>query len=226
MKFTSILNSVFHKATFDNIPEEKRIKILTVAVAEFANKGFENANINTIAKNAEVSVGSLYKYFNTKVELFLTSVDYGVGCLEGILGEVVMSDEDVMSKLEHLIRKAIAFSREHAVMIRLYNEFTTESNSELGRELADRMERITAEAYKEAIIRGQADGEIRSDIDPSMAAFMIDNMLMNIQFAYACDYYSNRYKIYAGEDIFEKDEFAVENFLRFAKAALKPDKSF
>ena len=44
-----------------------------------------------------------------------------------------------------------------------------------------------------------------------MAAFLVDNLLMNIQFSYACDYYSERYKIYAGEDIFLKDEFAIEN---------------
>ena len=54
-----------------------------------------------------------------------------------------------------------------------------------------------------------------------MAAFFVDNLLMNIQFSYACDYYCERYKIYAGEDIFLKDEFAVENILRFIKAALK-----
>ena len=57
----------YHKSTFDNIPEEKRSKILSVAVNEFATQGFENANINTIAKKAEVSVGSLYKYFDTNI---------------------------------------------------------------------------------------------------------------------------------------------------------------
>jgi hypothetical protein len=49
----------------------------------------------------------------------------------------------------------------------------------------------------------------------------VDNILVNVQFSYACDYYSERYKIYAGEDIFEKDEFVIENILRFVKAALK-----
>ena len=83
------------------------------------------------------------------------------------------------------------------------------------------MEITTAAAYKKAIIDGQASGEIRTDIDPGMAAFMIDNLLMNIQFSYACDYYRERYKIYAGDDIFRKDEFAVENILKFVKSALK-----
>lgn len=215
-------DAVFHKPTFDNISEEKRIKILSVAVEEFATKGFENANINTIAKKAQVSVGSLYKYFDTKVDLFLTSVNYGVGYLEEILAPVIASDEDVMIKLEKLIRAAISFSQRNAVMIKLYNEFTTESNAELGKQVAQKMENITSDAYKAAIIQGQVAGEIRTDIDPGMAAFMVDNLLMSVQFSYACDYYGERYKIYAGNDIFEKQEYAIENILRFVKAALKP----
>lgn len=215
--------NVYHKPTFDNISEEKRKKILDVAVNEFANNGFENANINTIAKKADVSVGSLYKYFDTKADLFLTSVNYGVSSLERILAQVVALDEDVMLKLEKLVRAAICYSRENAVMIKLYNEFTTESNAELGEKLAERMESVTADAYRKAIIKGQIDGEIRADIDPGMAALMVDNMLMNLQFSYACTYYGQRLSIYAGKDIFEKDDFVVENVLRFIKSALKPN---
>lgn len=218
--------AVYHKPTFDNIPKEKRVKILTIAVDEFANKGFENTNINTIAKRCEISVGSLYKYFDTKVDLFLTSVNYGIESLESILGEIVVSEEDVMLKLEKLVRAAISFSRTNSVLIKLYNEFTTESNSELGKQLARRMEKITSDAYKQTIIHGQVSGEIRTDIDPGMAAFLIDDMLMNIQFSYACDYYVERFKIYTGEDIFQKDEFVIENILRFAKAALAPKKRY
>ena len=44
------LIEVFHKPTFDNISKEKRFNILKVAVSEFSSQGFENANINTIAK--------------------------------------------------------------------------------------------------------------------------------------------------------------------------------
>ena len=214
-------NNIYCKPTFMNIPEEKREKILSVAVNEFAHNGFENANINTIAKKAEVSVGSLYKYFDTKTDLFLTSVDYGLKSLEVIMETIVQSDEDVMIKLEKLIRVAIEFSRRNTVLIKLYNEVTSESNAELVKKIATYVESVTSEAYKKAVIEGQVAGEIRTDIDPGMAAFFVDNLLMNIQFSYACDYYCERYKIYAGEDIFQKDEFAIENILRFIKAALK-----
>ena len=212
---------IYCKPTFLNIPQEKREKILAVAVNEFAHNGFENANINTIAKKAEVSVGSLYKYFDTKTDLFLTSVDYALKNLEIIMETIVESNEDVMVKLEKLVRVAIEFSRRNTVLIKLYNEVTSESKAELVKEIAERVESVTSQAYKKAVVEGQVAGEIRTDIDPGMAAFFVDNLLMNIQFSYACDYYSERYKIYAGEDIFSKDEFVVENILRFVKAALK-----
>ncbi len=212
---------IYCKPTFNNIPEEKRRKILDVAVMEFANHGFENANINVIAKKAEVSVGSLYKYFDTKTDLFLTSINYGISTLDSIIDAVAASDDDAMAKLERLIRIAIDYSRKSSVLIKLYNEFTGESDPELAKKIARDMESITSAAYKRAIIDGQVSGEIRTDIDPGMAAFLIDNLLMNIQFSYACDYYRERYKIYAGDDIFLKDEFAIENILRFVKSALK-----
>ena len=213
--------NLYCKPTFMNIPKQKREKILSVAVNEFAYNGFNNANINTIAKKAEVSVGSLYKYFDTKTDLFLTSVNYALQNLEIIMETIVESQEDVMIKLEKLVRVAIEFSRTNTVLIKLYNEVTSESNAEVVKKIAEHVESITSQAYKKAIIDGQVAGEIRGDIDPGMAAFFVDNLLMNIQFSYACDYYCERYKIYAGEDIFQKDEFAVENILRFIKAALK-----
>ena len=107
------------------------------------------------------------------------------------------------------------------MLIKLYNEVTSESNAELAGKIASDMETVTAAAYKKVIIDGQVAGEIRTDIDPGMAAYLVDNILINVQFSYTCDYYSERYRIYAGEDIFEKDEFVIENILRFIKAALK-----
>ena len=214
----------FHKPTFDNISAEKRAKILSVAAEEFATQGFENANINTIAKKAMVSVGSLYKYFDTKSDLFLTCAEHEISQLKELLETVSQADEDIMLKFEKLLRAAIRFSRENALINKLYHEFTTDSNFGLGKQLAQRMESLTAKVYKEAIVQGQVAGEIRADIDPGMAAFLIDNIFMSMQFSFACSYYRERFRIYAGNDIFEKEEFVIENILRFVKAALKPQK--
>ncbi len=211
----------FCKPTFNNISEEKRNKILSVAINEFACNGFENANINTIAKKAQVSVGSLYKYFDTKTDLFLTSVNYGIQNLEAVMEEVIVSDVSIMEKFERLIRIAIESSRRDNILIKLYNVVTSQTNSAVAGTVATQMESLTCEAYKRVIADGQAQGEIRKDIDTGMAAYLVDNILMNIQFTYACDYYKERFKIYSGEDIFENDEVVIANILRFVKAALR-----
>ncbi|MBR3817491.1 MAG: TetR/AcrR family transcriptional regulator [Clostridia bacterium] len=213
------------KPTFNNIPEEKQKKILAVAVNEFATEGFDNANINTIAKKAQVSVGSLYKYFDTKTDLFLMSVRYGITELDSVIENIVASDADVMVKLEGLIRSYIAISRRSKVLIKLYNEVTSESNNQIVEKIAAEIEEKTCAAYRKTIEDGQRSGEIRKDIDPGIAAFLVDNILMNVQFSYACDYYSYRYKIYAGDDIMERDDFAINNILRFIKGALKGQKN-
>ncbi len=212
---------IYHKPTFDNIPAEKREKILSVALNEFATKGFENANINTIAQKAGISVGSIYKYFDSKADLFSTTVYNGIRALDVILNEISSSQVGVMEKLEKLIRTAVDFSKKQTELIKLYNEITTESNAEIVRTISNQAEALAAKAYIETIKQGQESGEIRKDISPEMAAFLLDNLVMAIQFSYSCDYYCERFKIFAGDDIFDKDEIAIAGFLNFVKSALK-----
>ena len=211
---------VFHKPTFDNISFEKKQKILSVSLRDFSSKGFESANINTIAKEAGVSVGSMYKYFDSKKDLFLTTVHLGIETLEGVLDSISAMDCSVMQKLEKLVRTAVDYSKRQSELIRLYYEIAAESNAELIKELAVQMEAVSARVYTDAIKQGQEKGEIRRDISPEIAAFLLDNLIMMIQFSYSCEYYSERLRVFAGEDIFSRDEEAIQGFLKFVKAAL------
>ncbi|MCP3870504.1 MAG: helix-turn-helix transcriptional regulator, partial [Gammaproteobacteria bacterium] len=61
----------FNKA-FAKIDTEKRLRVLDTATKVFAEKGFVGANINIIAREAGVSIGAMYNYFDTKENLFLT----------------------------------------------------------------------------------------------------------------------------------------------------------
>lgn len=212
----------YHKKTFDNIPAEKRERILTVATKEFAEKGFEGTNINIIAKKAGVSVGSLYKYFDNKQGLYHTTVRLGIDKLKAILNTVAESDEDTISKLREVIGAIQRTSREYSPLLKLYNGMTGESNSDIISSLSKDMESVSAEIYTELIKRGQESGEIRKDLDPQMGAFLLDNLFMSLQFTYACDYYSERFKVFAGDDVFSRDEFVTEEMIKFIKAAFTP----
>jgi AcrR family transcriptional regulator len=214
----------YHKAIFDRIPHKRRRKIIDVAIDEFANKGFDHANINQIATGAGVSVGSLYKYFDTKEDLFLTCVLFGVETLQAVLDELLTSPGDLFSRIEKIVRIIQRHSREQKTLIIFYNEMTSESNTRLTRELASRMETLSAGIYSALIREAQKAGEVHPEISPDLFAFFLDNLFMMLQFSYACSYYRDRFKIYAGEKILEQDELVVAQFMRFFKGALQqPD---
>ncbi len=208
-----------HKPTFDNIPEEKRQRILAVATNEFASYGFENTSIEKIAKRACISVGSIYRYFDSKEDMFITVVHLGLSRLENLLSELYSKDEDVIIKVEKIIRELIDFSRKHPDLIKLYSVLTASKSSLLLFSLAQEMEAVTAGIYTKAIIDGQKTGDVRTDIDPAFFAFLLDSLFMSLQFSYASDYYKKRYEVYNKEDIFDDDEFVVEQTLKFIKAA-------
>ena len=210
-----------HKPTFDNISPEKRVRILDTATKEFAFKGFENANMSTIAKKAGVSVGSLYKYFENKQDLFLTTIQYSIQSMEELLNVLAVSEEDVLVKVERIIREIQRSSKENATLIKLYNGMTAENNPRFASQFAYEMEAMTARIYRIAIEEGKKTVDVRPDIDSAFAAFLLDNIFMSLQFSYACDYYKERFRIYAGNDITERDDFVVEQCLKFVKSALK-----
>ena len=57
------------KNTFYNLPEEKRQRITDAIFNEFAGSSGERVSINNIIKNANISRGSFYQYFDDKVDL-------------------------------------------------------------------------------------------------------------------------------------------------------------
>lgn len=214
------MDEQFHKDTFDRIPAEKRARILEIATREFANRGFDNANVNTIAETAGVSVGSIYKYFDSKESLFLTAIHYGMETLEAVLKDALDSTDGLFVKAERIARLIQKHSRENTDLIRLYNEITSESNSELVKQISRQMEQISSDTYSRLIAEAQTRGEVRKSLDPRLAAYFMDSLFMALQFSYACEYYQERFRIYAGDDVFERDEWVVRQFLGFLKAAL------
>lgn len=209
----------YHKETFDRIPEEKRLKIISIAIQEFANKGFNSANINVIAEKAGVSVGSLYKYFDTKENLFLTATHYGVTQLEEALDEITKTELSFFEKVEEVLRIVQKHAVKHPDLHRLYNEMTSESNAELVRKLSTDMETISAITYSQLIRVAKEEGVVSSDIDERAFAWCLDNLLLTFQFSYSCDYYKERLKIYVGDDIFQRDDYLIEQAMIFIRRA-------
>lgn len=62
------------------LKEEVRNNILQAALEEFKDKGFLNASMRNIAKNAGVALGNVYRYFKNKSDLFNEIVEPAYKC--------------------------------------------------------------------------------------------------------------------------------------------------
>lgn len=213
------MKSDYFKDTFKKISNEKKQRILDAAIMEFSERGFNSANINKIAQEAGISVGSLYKYFDNKEDLFLTIIHFGVETLKKVLQEIMESDEDLESRIKRIIKAIQYHSRNNVHLTKLYNEMATESHSNLVWKIVSDMENATVGLYTSFIKDAQAAGEIRSDVDAGLFAFCLDNLFILLQFSYACEYYRERMKLFAGADILEKDELVTEQLMNFIRGA-------
>lgn len=59
------------KQTFFNLPSEKKEKIILAAYEIFTKEDYEKVSIRSITSKAEISIGSFYKYFDDKDDLYL-----------------------------------------------------------------------------------------------------------------------------------------------------------
>lgn len=192
------MSEAFHQPRFERIADEKRERILSAAVGEFAEYGLANANVNRIAERSGVSIGSLYQYFRTKEDLFLSLVSMGYRNLEEALAPALLSTLDTLGKIRSIISLVLDQNEEQKALTRLYNRFTTEGNSELARELANRMESYTAKAYAALLAQAKAEGLMDPDADERAFAFFMDGIFLTLQFSVSAEYWRDRLDIYLG----------------------------
>ena len=189
---------------FEKQNKDKQKRIIEAAILEFSEKGFENANTNKIARNANISVGSLFKYFNNKTDLFLYIVKLAEAELESQIHSVLSMGKGFFETVGMILSLIDEYSKTDKALVRLYYEMTSIGQSSLVETVVSTLEKVAGSEYKTIIKKAQDRGEIRADVDPAVVAFILDNIFMSLQFSYAMPYYQLRKRLFVGEDIDDK----------------------
>lgn len=195
--------------------------ILEIGIEEFANNGLDRANINVIAKRAGVSVGVIYKYYKDKDSFFLECVRHSLKLLDQVLKDAFSDDADVMTCIRRIVYSLLEHSRKNKNYNVMYNEITSGSCRRYATFLAKEIETRTATVYEQLMEKAKRTAAAEIKIDTRMLAFFFDNLLMMLQFSYSCDYYTERMKIYCGEDNLENDEKVANAFIEFIGSVLE-----
>lgn len=150
------------------VDPEKRERILNAARKEFAQKGYNDASTNEIVKEAGISKGALFHYFESKKELYLFLFDYTYDILrKEFFGKINLEETDIFKRLRQTLSAKLEMLLKYPETI----EFMTKTyyeTSEITPCVEEKMKTIMAENY--AMLFNNLDtSKFRDDLDPQRA---------------------------------------------------------
>ena len=153
--------------------EESKTNILEAARTVFAEHGYAEASMRSIARQAGISVGGLYLYFRNKEELYLTFMQDWMKKLNDRTREALLDLENPVEALETFIRIAHDFALNNREIIALQGR---ELGFSFGGEIKKSFSRERRNWIATIIRKGIASGAFR-DGNADEAAKVIFNIL-------------------------------------------------
>ena len=149
--------------------EEKRRQLLDAAVRVFARKGFHASRVGDIAEEAGVAHGLLYHYFASKEELLETVFRETWSELLEAFARVEEAREPASEQLRQVAAILLRSWRRDPDLVRVLVREVGRSQT-----LPSRVEEIgqVFRAIERIVERGQAEGELRGDLEPRLASWI------------------------------------------------------
>ena len=98
---------------------KRREEILLAASQIFSSVGFYRADMNKIAKIANIAKGTVYLYYPSKKELFLAVISEGLKKLSEIIENATRDIKDPMDELKKSIIAYMKFFQENPLLYRI-----------------------------------------------------------------------------------------------------------
>lgn len=98
----------------------QRQDMLAAALVLFSEKGYHNVSMQEIAIKAEFAVGTLYKFFNNKEDLYKAMVVEKTERFHGAMTKALDEIDDEIEKLRNYVKTKTRMFIEDASFIRLY----------------------------------------------------------------------------------------------------------
>ncbi|MEW6221055.1 MAG: TetR/AcrR family transcriptional regulator [Thermodesulfobacteriota bacterium] len=146
---------------------DKHTKILQAAIKVFARKGFFNAKISEVAKEAKVADGTIYLYFNNKYDILISIFEQEMGKIIAQTKRALENEDDPRRMLQIFAMNHLVLMREKKDLaeviqmeLRQSNKFIIEYRNKKFVEYVD--------IISEIIHKGQAQGVFRADVMPGI----------------------------------------------------------
>jgi TetR/AcrR family transcriptional regulator len=199
---------------FKNLDDEKRQRILDIAVDEFARHGFRQASVNQMVQRLGIAKGSIFQYFGSKEGLFRLIFDYAVDLVRHSLRKVKQetADTDFFERIRQSLLMGIRFIQRHPKVYQIYLKMIFQEEFPLRTEFLQQVHLFSAEYLRPLVQEGIARGDLRPDLDIDMTVFLLDAFMDRFLQAYCVSFLDAGAHLYNApvEEIHRK----VEEFMK------------
>jgi TetR/AcrR family fatty acid metabolism transcriptional regulator len=159
------------------IQRAKRRQILRAAIAVFARSGYHRSRVSDVAKEAGVAYGLVYHYFGSKEDLLETIFRRTWARMLEAVEEVERSGVPAREQIAGVARIVLGAWQTDPELIQVLVREVARS-PQLGREV-DEIAHAFA-ALERIVSSGQERGELRADVEPRLAAWILYGALEEI----------------------------------------------
>ena len=124
----------------------QRRGMLDAALILFSEKGYHNVTMHEIASKAEFAIGTLYKFFKNKEDLYKALILEKTDAFHAAIVGAIEEKDDEVDRLMNYIRVKGEIFRAHVPLIRLYFSEKYGESFDLMAELSARIRQVHEEA--------------------------------------------------------------------------------
>jgi len=188
---------------FLQLARQKQKRILDAAITEFAEKSYDNASMNMVVERAEISKGALFKYFQTKSGLFAYVYRMALSRVKDYLRGVRDESRDApfFQRLEMIMRAGIGFIQDHPRLARIYYRIVFTGDSPYKKEILAELREESLKFIQSFVEQGIERGELRSDLDPRIAAFVLESILDRFMQAHHVQFLDHSLNLYQASTV-------------------------
>ncbi len=147
---------------------DKHSKIISAATKVFAKKGFFNARISDIAKEAKIADGTIYLYFNHKLDVLISVFEEEIGGLIEQVSIALAIEPDPRKQLEIFARKHLTMMKKNKNLAEVI-QIELRQNTRKIKDYRNNKFSEYIDIVSTIIKDGQAQEIYRADIKPGIA---------------------------------------------------------
>lgn len=156
------------RATWDNLDERRRERVLHAAMAEFGRRGYSGGSLNVISREAGVAKGSLFQYFDDKFDFFAhvaeqTSLNVYAAMAPHLNGPA--PGETFLTYFTRLVDTWMQYMAEHPLERGVTAATSLELDPDIRRVIREPVHRLYSQGLRPLLDDAVATGEIAPDAD-------------------------------------------------------------